>query len=88
MTKEELEKATGQELIDARDNLRLPIMYYSISKHNKCWFYILHGRKMYLYIVKAVDLEEEENEKNLNVYFTVICNSELRTIAERVLSRT
>lgn len=50
-----------QELVDIRDNLSLPIMYYSITKHHKCWFYISHNNKMYLYVVKAVDLEVNKN---------------------------
>lgn len=45
-----------QELLDVRDNLKLPIMYYIVNKHQKCCFYILHENKIYLNIVKAVDL--------------------------------
>lgn len=48
-----------QELVDIRDNLKLPIMYYQIQKHQKSWFYITHENKMYLHIVKAIDLEEK-----------------------------
>lgn len=47
------------ELLDVRDNLKLPIMYYVIAKHTKCCFYIKHNRDLYLMVVKAVDLEEE-----------------------------
>ncbi|MGM9874312.1 MAG: DUF5305 family protein [Bacilli bacterium] len=50
-----------QELLDVRDNLKLPITYYSITKHQKCYFYISEGDKVYLHIVKAVDLENKEN---------------------------
>ena len=46
-----------QELLDVRDNLKLPIMYYVVTKHQKCYFYIMHENKFYLNIVKAVDLE-------------------------------
>ena len=50
-----------QELLDVRDNLKLPITYYSITKHQKCYFYISTGDRVYLHIVKAVDLEKKEN---------------------------
>ena len=49
-----------EELVDVRDNLSLPIMYYSITKHQKSWFYISHNDKIYLHVVKAVDLEEKK----------------------------
>lgn len=52
-----------EELLDVRDNLKLPIMYYVISEHNKCCFYIKHNKDLYLMTVKAVDLEESNNKK-------------------------
>ena len=51
-----------EELLDVRDNLKLPIMYYVVSEHNKCYFYIKHNHDLYLMIIKAIDLEK--NEKN------------------------
>jgi hypothetical protein len=51
------------ELLDIHDNLQLPIIYYSINKHQKCYLYINHGNIIYLMIVKSVDLEEQINEK-------------------------
>lgn len=51
-----------QELLDVRDNLKLPIMYYSVTKHQKCYFYITYENKIYLNIVKAVDLEENNKQ--------------------------
>lgn len=51
-----------EELLDVRDNIKLPIMYYSVTEHQKCYFYIKFHREVYLYVVKAVDLEEN-NEK-------------------------
>ena len=45
------------ELLDVRDNLNLPIKYYIIAKHQKCNFYITHGKELYLLVIKAVDLE-------------------------------
>lgn len=52
-----------EELIDVRDNIKLPIMYYVITKHVKCYFYIKHDRDLYLLTIKAVDLEENNIEK-------------------------
>ena len=46
------------ELLDVRDSLKVPIMYYVITKHIKSYFYIKHEDMIYLYTVKAVDLEE------------------------------
>lgn len=46
-----------EELLDVRDNVKRPIMYYSIVKHHKCYFYIEIGRSIYLLTIKATDLE-------------------------------
>lgn len=51
-----------EELLDVRDNLKKPIMYYVITNHIKCQFYINDGDKVYITTVKAVDLEVK-NEK-------------------------
>ena len=48
------------ELLDVRDNLKLPIMYYSIAKHHKCCFYITYEDKIYLYNVKSVDFNNKK----------------------------
>ena len=52
-----------EELLDARDTLKQPIMYFNISDHNKCYFYISVRNDVYLTVVKAVDLEAKKNEK-------------------------
>ena len=52
-----------QELLDARDNLKLPIKYYQVAKHQKCYFYISHENEIYLHTIKAVDLEGPSHEK-------------------------
>ncbi len=52
-----------EELLDVRDNLKLPIMYYSVVKHSKCHFYIKNNSDIYLVTIKEVDLEGKENEK-------------------------
>jgi len=46
-----------EELLDARDNLKRPIMYHTVTKHQKCYFYIEKDNTIYLLIIKAVDLE-------------------------------
>ena len=51
-----------EELLDVRDNLKLPITYYSITKHQKCYFYISTTDKVYLHIVKSVDLEDKNKK--------------------------
>jgi len=52
-----------EELLDVRDNIKLPIMYYVITKHTKCYFYIKHDKDLYLLTIKAVDLEEDNKEQ-------------------------
>ena len=47
-----------EELLDVRDNLKLPIMYHNIVSHHKCCFYIHHNNDIYLMTVKATDLED------------------------------
>ena len=51
-----------RELLDVRDNLKLPIMYYVVTKHTKCCFYIKHNDDLYLLTIKAVDLEQKSEE--------------------------
>ena len=46
------------ELLDMRDNLKLPIMYYSIIENQKCYFYIVNNTDLYLFILKAVDFDK------------------------------
>ena len=50
-----------KELLDAFKIIQLPIMYVNVSTHNKCHFYIIHNDDVYLYTLKAVDLEKEGN---------------------------
>ena len=46
------------ELLDVRDNIKLPIMYFNVSSHNKCYFYIKNNNDIYLLAIKAVDMED------------------------------
>lgn len=50
----EIKKFT--ELLDVRDNLKCPILYYCITKHYKGMFYIKNNDDIYLLIVKDIDL--------------------------------
>lgn len=54
-----------EELLDVRDNLKMPIMYYNVTTHQKCYFYIRYEDSIYLLTIKEVDLEEKNNEKKL-----------------------
>lgn len=47
-----------EELLDLRENIKLPIMYYIITNHTKSYFYIKHNNDLYLLTVKAIDLEK------------------------------
>ena len=46
------------ELLDMRDNLKMPIMYYNVTDHEKSYFYIVNHRDLYLLVIKAVDLNK------------------------------
>ncbi len=52
-----------EELLDVRDNLRLPIMYYNVTPHKKAYFYILHVNNLYVYTLKEVDLINEKKSE-------------------------
>jgi len=56
-----------QELLDIRDNLKLPIMYYNVISHHKSYFYIKHNETVYLLIIKAVDLEKVKRKNNKKI---------------------
>lgn len=44
------------ELLDVRDNLHLPIMYYNVVTHQKCHLYILKDNNLYLLTLKDADM--------------------------------
>ena len=58
-----IEMESFSELLDIHDNLQIPIMYYNIVKHQKCYFYIKNNKDVYLFKLKAVDMEVN-SEKN------------------------
>ena len=45
------------ELLDVRDNLKMPINYYNIAPHEKGIFYIKHSDDIYLLAIKNADLK-------------------------------
>ncbi len=47
------------ELLDARDNLNLPILYLNKIPHQEGIFYILNNKNLYLLIIKNDDLENK-----------------------------
>ena len=44
------------ELLDVRDNLRSPIMFYNVKDHKMSIFYILNDNNLYLYTVTSKDI--------------------------------
>ena len=49
------------ELLDIHDNLQLPIMYYEVTPHDLCYFYINHENVVYLLELSSEELESENN---------------------------
>ena len=47
-----------QELIDVRDNIKEPIQYFIVTEHQKCEFFCVNHNDLYIYVVKAVDIEK------------------------------
>lgn len=58
-----IEVGEFNELLDVRDNLNLPIKYYIVSKHKESYFYIDHEDEVYILIIDAERLEED-NKRN------------------------
>ena len=56
------------ELVDVRDNLHSPIMFYNAIDHEMSKFYILNDNNLYLFIVKSKDIVggDKKNEKKKN----------------------
>ncbi len=52
-----IEVSKFTELLDVRDNLKMPINYYNIAKHEKGIFYIKNNDDIYLLTLKNVDLK-------------------------------
>ena len=81
------------ELLDVRDNLKLPIKYYAAKEHEKCEFYITHDSELYLLNAKLDGVKSRrsnaiaqllhENELEINASFA---NDEELLKLERVLN--
>ena len=56
-----------QELVDVRYNFKVPINYFVITEHQKCEFYVYANNQVYLYVLKAVDLEEGSNNEKEDI---------------------
>ena len=52
-----------EELLDVRDNLKLPIIYQVVRPHSECNFYIKFSKNIYLFKVKQSDFEEKEENR-------------------------
>lgn len=50
------------ELVDVRDNLRLPIMFYSFKDSEKAYFYIIHENNLYLYEISTADISKGDKK--------------------------
>lgn len=57
----EIEKFS--ELLDVRDSIKQPIMYYIIQEHEKSYFYIDYEDKLYLNVTRKEDLEKNKIDK-------------------------
>lgn len=55
-----IEVKSFTELLDVRDNLKAPILYYNITKHQKGIFYIKNDNDIYLLTIKDIDLEKNK----------------------------
>ena len=47
------------ELLDIHDNLQIPIIYYEVAEHEKCYFYIAHDKLIYLFEVNANNIDNK-----------------------------
>ena len=55
-----IEVKSFTELLDVRDNLKLPILYYNIVEHEKGMFYIKNNLDVYQLTIKNIDIINKE----------------------------
>ena len=55
-----------EELLDVRDTLKLPIMYYVVN-NEKSYFYIKNGKDVYLLKLKAIDINKTNGDINAKI---------------------
>ena len=53
-----IEVRSFTELLDARDNLNLPILYLNTIPHEEGLFYILNNTDLYILLIKNDDLDK------------------------------
>jgi len=53
-----------EELLDVRDNLKLPIKYYIVKEHKECNFYINHENELYLFVLKDEEKKEVKEKRS------------------------
>ena len=51
------------ELLDVRDNLKMPIIYVNIVKHQKGLFYIKNDNDIYMITIKNIDLVNSKKKQ-------------------------
>ena len=50
------------ELVDVRDNLLSPIMFYNMQSQKTSIFYILNNNNLYVYMVNETNINSGENK--------------------------
>jgi len=55
-----------EELLDARDNLKMPVIYFNYRKKRKCTFHVEKEGIVYLMTVNEANFKEEESQKESN----------------------
>ena len=51
------------ELVDVRDNLRLPIMFYRLKNNDVAHFYVLKDNHLYLYTINKKEMVATKKAK-------------------------
>ena len=51
------------ELVDVRDNLRLPIMFYRLKNNDVAHFYVLKDNHLYLYTINKKEMVPTKKAK-------------------------
>ena len=62
---EVIDVKTFDELLDVRDNLEKPIIFYELHKGQKSVFIVKTSTITYRYVLKLVDLEEKKEKKKV-----------------------
>ena len=49
-----------KEISKVSKNYKVPIKYCVINEHNKCQFFVEYDKELYIYVLKAIDLEKKD----------------------------